>query len=129
MKFHHTPSGVASTDDKLIDNHGRPITYLRLAITDRCNLRCRYCRPEAGVPFIPHDDILSFEEMERLVTIFTGLGICKVRVTGGEPFSRRGVMPFLQRLREIAGINSLHVTTNGVKTARYLDELKEIGLG
>jgi cyclic pyranopterin phosphate synthase len=128
MKSYHTASGVASVDDKLIDNHGRPITYLRLAITDRCNLRCRYCRPEEGVPFIPHADILSFEEMERLVTIFAGLGISKIRLTGGEPFSRRGVMPFLKKLREINGINSLHVTTNGVKTARYLDELQEIDL-
>ncbi|MBU0480729.1 MAG: GTP 3',8-cyclase MoaA [Proteobacteria bacterium] len=112
----------------LIDNHNRPITYLRLAITDRCNLRCRYCRPEEGVPFIPHDDILRFEEMERLVTIFAGLGVTKVRVTGGEPFSRRGAMGFLKELGKIDGIDALHVTTNGVKTARYLDELKEIGI-
>lgn len=128
MQSKQTRSGLAGTGSKLIDNHGRHITYLRLAITDRCNLRCRYCRPPEGVPFIPHDDILSYEEMARLVTIFASLGIRKVRVTGGEPFSRRGVMPLLKRLHDIDGIDSLHVTTNGVKTARYLDELKEIGI-
>ncbi len=112
----------------LLDNHGRRISYLRLAITDRCNLRCRYCRPEKGVPFIPHDEILSLEELERLVSIFGSLGINKLRVTGGEPFSRKSCMPFLARLKKINGIESLYITTNGVKTANYLDELADIGL-
>ncbi len=112
----------------LLDNHGRVIDYLRLSITDRCNLRCRYCRPEKGVPFIPQNEILSFEELERLVTIFCQLGIKKVRVTGGEPFSRRGCLPFLQRLKKIEGLQDLHITTNGVKTAKYLDALAELGL-
>lgn len=112
----------------LIDNHGRRINYLRLAITDRCNLRCRYCRPEQGVPFIPHDEILRFEELERFVRIFSSLGIAKVRVTGGEPFSRRGCMDFLARLKSIPGVDALHITTNGVKTARFLDELADIGI-
>jgi len=117
-----------ASDTRLVDNHNRPITYLRLAITDRCNLRCRYCRPEEGVPFIPHEEILRFEELERLVAIFCSLGINKVRVTGGEPFSRRGCMPFLTRLRRIDGVQHLHITTNGVKTSRFLDELSSIGL-
>jgi len=112
----------------LADNHGRPITYLRLSITDRCNLRCRYCRPEEGVPFIPHGEILTFEELERLTGIFCGLGVFKVRVTGGEPFARRGCMPFLQRLRKIPGLQSLHITTNGVQTDQYLDALADIGI-
>ena len=112
----------------LIDGWGRRISYLRLAITDRCNLRCRYCRPEKGVPFIPHQEILRFEELERLVAIFCALGINKVRVTGGEPFSRRGCLPFLTRLRQIDGVQHLHITTNGVKTSRYLDELAAIDL-
>jgi cyclic pyranopterin phosphate synthase len=112
----------------LVDNHGRRITYLRLAITDRCNLRCRYCRPESGVPFVPHEEILRFEELERLVRIFTSLGIHKVRVTGGEPFSRRGCLDFLRRLRRIDRLKSLHITTNGVKTARLLTDLQEIGV-
>lgn len=112
----------------LVDNHGRRITYLRLAITDRCNLRCRYCRPENGVPFIAHDEILSLEELERLTGIFCALGIDKVRVTGGEPFSRRGCLPFLKRLKQIKGIHHLHITTNGVKTSRHLDSLTDLGL-
>jgi cyclic pyranopterin phosphate synthase len=112
----------------LIDGQGRRITYLRLAITDRCNLRCRYCRPEKGVPFIPHEEILRFEELERLVAIFCSLGLSKVRVTGGEPFSRRGCLEFLSRLKSIEGVQHLHITTNGVKTSRYLDGLMAIGL-
>ncbi|MDD3618536.1 MAG: GTP 3',8-cyclase MoaA [Desulfobulbaceae bacterium] len=112
----------------LTDRQGRRITYVRLAITDRCNLRCRYCRSESGVPFIPHDEILSLEECERLVRIFSSLGVSKVRVTGGEPFSRRGCLPFLSRLRRLEGVRSLHITTNGVKTAQFLDELRDIGI-
>jgi cyclic pyranopterin phosphate synthase len=112
----------------LIDGQGRRIFYLRLSITDRCNLRCRYCRPEKGVPFIPHKEILSFEELERIVAIFCDLGITKVRVTGGEPFSRKGCLPFMTRLRKIDGMQHLHITTNGVKSSRYLDDLAAIGL-
>ena len=132
MTAHHGGTPTANVlplrSDGLKDNHGRLITYLRLAITDRCNLRCRYCRPESGVPFIPHQEILTFEELERLVHIFTSLGINKVRVTGGEPFSRRGSLSFLSRLAEVEGISQLHVTTNGVKTARHLDALQDLGL-
>lgn len=112
----------------LVDNHGRSINYLRLAITDRCNLRCRYCRPEKGIPFIPHEEILTFEEHERLVALFCSLGVNKVRVTGGEPFARRGCLSFLGRLRQMEGVEFLHVTTNGVKTGRFLDELQAIGI-
>ena len=114
---------------KMIDNHGRHINYLRLSITDRCNLRCHYCRPAKGLPFIHHNEILRFEELERIVRIFSSLGVNKVRVTGGEPFSRRGCLPFFKRLKQIDGVKHLHITTNGVKTSRYLDELKDIGLG
>lgn len=130
--MHHLHTDIPASPNpselsaRLYDNHGRRITYLRLAITDRCNLRCRYCRPETGVPFIPHEEILSLEELERLVGIFCALGITKVRVTGGEPFSRRGCISFLTRLRQVEGLHSLHITTNGVKTVRFLDELKNI---
>jgi cyclic pyranopterin phosphate synthase len=115
-------------DGGLEDGQGRRITYLRLAITDRCNLRCRYCRPEEGVPFIHHNEILRFEELERLVAIFCSLGISKVRVTGGEPFSRRGCLAFLKRLRKINGVEYLHITTNGVKTSRHLNELSALDI-
>ncbi len=113
----------------LIDNYGRQITYLRLAITDRCNLRCRYCRPETGAPYTPHDEILRFEELERLGKIFTALGVRKVRVTGGEPFARKGCLDFLRRLKKIDKLESLHITTNGVKIARFMSDLREIGIG
>ncbi len=128
MKEQYTnpPNNVSGTC--LVDNHGRPITYLRLAITDRCNLRCRYCRPEEGIPFVPHEEILSFEELESLTTIFCRMGVDKVRVTGGEPFARKGCLSFLQRLREIEGLRFLHITTNGVETGQYLDALAGLGI-
>ncbi len=110
----------------LVDNHGRRITYLRLGLTDRCNLRCRYCMPETGVNFVPHSEILSYEELERLVRLLSALGIEKVRITGGEPFVRHGCLSFMQRLRAIDTVRSLHVTTNGVETARYLDGLADL---
>lgn len=122
------PSPLTATTTPLADNHGREINYLRLSITDRCNLRCRYCRPEKGVPFVPHEEILAFEELYRLSVIFCGLGIKKIRVTGGEPFSRRGCLSFLHNLKGIEGLRHLHVTTNGVKTSRHLDFLSEVGL-
>jgi len=75
----------------LLDNHGRPINYLRLAVTDRCNLRCFYCMPEEGIQFLPKPHLLTFEEMFRMVSIMAGLGITKVRITGGEPFVRKNV--------------------------------------
>ncbi|MBW2485603.1 MAG: radical SAM protein [Deltaproteobacteria bacterium] len=84
MSLHLTePTGPIS-DNLLQGNHNRPITYLRLSITHRCNLRCRYCCPEKGVPFVVHAEILSFEELERLAIIFCSMGVTKVRVTGGE---------------------------------------------
>ncbi len=122
------PLNPNSVSKSLIDNHNRPITYLRLSVTDRCNLRCRYCRPEKGLPFIPHEEILSFEELERLVCIFVDLGISKVRITGGEPFARSGCLPFIKRLKQIQGVQQLCVTTNGVKTFQHLDELSLLGL-
>ncbi len=114
------------SDSALIDNHGRPITYLRLAITDRCNLRCSYCMPEQGVATISHDEMLSYEELERLVRLFLGMGVKKVRITGGEPFVRRGCIDFLERLKQELRVKELVVTTNGVETSRYLKRLKAL---
>lgn len=109
----------------LVDKNGRRITYLRLSVTDRCDLRCRYCCPEAGIPLVPHDQILSYEELVRLVKIFAHLGVDKVRLTGGEPFARQGLITFIEMVKAISGIESLYLTTNGVKAAGYLDALKE----
>ena len=112
----------------LIDNHGRPINYLRLAVTDRCNLRCFYCMPQEGIQYLPKPHLLSYEEMIRLCTILAEMGISKVRITGGEPFVRRDIIPFLWKLSEIEGINKINITTNGVLTAPLVPELKRIGI-
>ena len=112
----------------LYDNHGRPITYVRLAVTDRCNLRCFYCMPEEGIRYLPKKQLLTFEEIERLISIFASLGISKVRLTGGEPFVRNDLMQLINRISEIPGIKDLHLTTNGVLTAQHIPELKKIGI-
>ena len=113
----------------LYDNHGRPITYLRLAVTDRCNLRCFYCMPAEGIDYVPRKELMSYEEMERTVRLFAGLGIDKVRITGGEPFLRKGMFGFLERLSQIEGLKKLNITTNGTLTAGLVPELKRIGIG
>lgn len=122
------PSPLPHRLEPLIDKHGRRITYLRLAITDRCNLRCRYCMPEGGVDFVPQAEILTFEELERLVRLLAAMGVTKIRLTGGEPFVRRGCLEFMRRVRDIGAVRSLHVTTNGVETCRHLDDLAALGI-
>jgi molybdenum cofactor biosynthesis protein A len=112
----------------LIDNHGRPINYLRLAVTDRCNLRCFYCMPHEGIDFLPKTHLLSFEEMLRLISLLAEMGISKVRITGGEPFVRKELMAFLWKISEIEGIQKINLTTNGVLTAPYVPELKQLGI-
>lgn len=116
----------SSKGNRLIDNHGRVITYLRLAITDRCNLRCSYCMPEEGVAAVSHEETLSYEELERLVRLFLEMGIGKLRITGGEPFVRRGCMDFLERLKNDLNVEQLVITTNGVETWRYLERLRAL---
>jgi molybdenum cofactor biosynthesis protein A len=112
----------------LIDNHGRAINYLRLAVTDRCNLRCFYCMPHEGIEFLPKTHLLSFEEMYRLIFLLAEMGISKVRITGGEPFVRKELMDFLWKISEIKGIEKINLTTNGVLTAPYVPELKKLGI-
>jgi len=112
----------------LYDNHGRPLTYLRLAVTDRCNLRCFYCMPNEGMTFLPREEILSYEEMERLIRLLVTMGIRKVRITGGEPFVKRDMIDFLERICTIDQLEEVHLTTNGVLTTPYIPKLKEIGI-
>ncbi len=109
-----------------VDNHGRVIRYLRLAVTDRCNLRCQYCMPQEGIDFRPRTELLTYEEMLRLCRIFTEMGITKIRITGGEPFLRKDVENFLIQLRQLPELTKLTVTTNGVFTARFLPKLRGI---
>ena len=112
----------------LIDNHGRPINYLRLAVTDRCNLRCFYCMPEDGIRYMPKKDLLTFEEITRLISIMASMGVTKVRLTGGEPFVRSDLMKLIRNIVEIQGIRDVHLTTNGVLTAQHIPELKRLGI-
>ncbi len=112
----------------LIDNHQRPINYLRLAVTDRCNLRCFYCMPHEGIEFLPKSHLLRYEEMLRMVRIVAQEGVNKVRITGGEPFVRRGMMEFLETLTNVPGIEQVNITTNGVLTAPLIPDLKRIGI-
>ncbi len=113
---------------RLYDNHGRLINYVRLAVTDRCNLRCFYCMPEEGIKYVPKSDLLTYEEMLRLMQILANLGIEKVRITGGEPFVRKDMMDFLRALRQIEGIRKINITTNGTLTAPLIPELKQLGI-
>lgn len=112
----------------LFDPYQRRINYLRISVTDRCNLRCRYCMPEEGVPTIPHEKILTYEEILRLVRIFVSEGISKIRLTGGEPLVRKGIVEFVANLSKIDGIKDLSLTTNGILLKDYARELKQAGL-
>lgn len=109
------------------DHMGRKIDYMRVSITDRCNLRCRYCMPE-DLPQLPHSDILRYEEILRLCALAGSLGIRTIKVTGGEPLARRGCMDFLTRLCKIPGIENVTLTTNGVLLEHYIETLAGLGI-
>ena len=110
----------------LYDNHGRLINYVRLAVTDRCNLRCFYCMPEEGIKFLHKTAILSYEEMVRLITILSEMGIEKVRLTGGEPFVRRDIMDFIKSIAALDKIKKIALTTNGTLTAPHVKDFKNL---
>ncbi len=112
----------------LVDNHGRTINYMRLAVTDRCNLRCFYCMPENGIKYLPKKQLLSYEEMVRITAVFAKQGIKKIRITGGEPFLRNDMMDFLQTISEIPEIEQIHITTNGTLITNKIDALKKMGI-
>jgi cyclic pyranopterin phosphate synthase len=113
----------------LIDPYGRPITYLRVSVTDRCDLRCVYCMAE-DMSFLPKPDILTLEELERLATAFIDLGVRKLRITGGEPLVRSNVLSLIQRLgqRLGSGLEELTLTTNGTQLARHAEPLARAGV-
>ncbi len=118
----------SNSPTSLIDNQGRKITYLRLAITDKCNLRCHYCMPEKGLSPIPEDKTLSYQELDRVVSLFEAMGITKVRITGGEPLVRENCIDFIDRIKHKIGINQVCITTNGVVLEQHLERLKKIGI-
>ena len=112
----------------LIDQHGRIVNYVRLAVTDRCNLRCQYCMPAEGIDYVDRKELLTYEEMERLVQLLAKEGVNKVRITGGEPFLRKGMLGFMERLSNIEGISKLHITTNGTLTRGIIPDLQKMGV-
>jgi cyclic pyranopterin phosphate synthase len=112
----------------LEDRFSRRVTYLRVSLTDRCNYRCTYCMPEHGVELRPREDVLSFEEIERLVGVFATLGVRRVRLTGGEPTVRKGVEDLVARLTRVPGIDQVVMTTNGHRLAELAVPLAQAGL-
>ena len=112
----------------LIDVFHRPLKSLRISVTDRCNMRCRYCMPEQEYAWLPRDSILTFEEIDRLVGIFAGLGVDKLRLTGGEPLLRHQLPKLIRLLRRHRGIRDIALTTNAILLARYAEELRHAGL-
>ena len=112
----------------LIDHCNRLIDYLRVSVTDRCNLSCLYCKPQSRLKLLAHHDILRYEEIRRLVAVAAPLGISHVRITGGEPLVRRGIVPFIASLKDISGIRDISVTTNGVLLEELAEGLRAAGI-
>ncbi|BEH09308.1 MULTISPECIES: GTP 3',8-cyclase MoaA [Geobacter] len=112
----------------LIDSFGRRITYLRLSVTDRCNLRCRYCMPAGGVPKLRHGETLSYEDLLRVSREAVSLGIEKIRITGGEPLVRKGLVDFAGRVAAIPGLRELVLTTNGLQLTETAAPLRRAGV-
>jgi cyclic pyranopterin phosphate synthase len=112
----------------LVDPFQRSITYLRISLTDRCNLRCVYCMPESGIKFVPRQEILTLEEIARVVRIAAGMGLRRVRLTGGEPLVRSGITQLVRWIAETPRIEDISLTTNGMVLASYAEELARAGL-
>lgn len=114
--------------EPLIDRYGRRIKSMRLSITDRCNFRCVYCMPAEGLPWLPKADVLTYEEMTRIARVATAMGVEQLRLTGGEPLVRRDVPTLVRMLRELPGLRSLSLTTNGTRLPQLVGPLAEAGL-
>lgn len=112
----------------MIDQCGRNIDYVRISVTDRCNLRCVYCMPEDGVKSTPHEDILRYDEILRVCRIMAGLGISKIKLTGGEPLVRKNVPYLVHELKQISGIEKVTLTTNGILLTEYMEDLHAAGI-
>ncbi len=113
----------------LIDNHNRVINYVRLAVTDRCNLRCNYCMPEHGIAFAKRSDLLKIGEMQRLCSVLAELGVDKIRITGGEPFVRKGVMDLFRHMSGLEGLREISVTSNATLIGPHIKDLEKMGVG
>lgn len=112
----------------LKDKFGRDINYLRLAVVDRCNLRCTYCMPENGLTWIKQQELMTDEEMIRICSVFTELGINKIRITGGEPFVRKNSIALIEQIAQLKGLHDVSITTNGLLTEQYIPRLKASGI-
>jgi cyclic pyranopterin phosphate synthase len=112
--------------DRLVDSFGRQITYLRLAVTDRCNLRCTYCMPAEGAAIVERKELLTFKEMYRITRVLSELGVNKVRLTGGEPFVRKNFIDFIKMLSFNDRMDEINITTNGVLIAEHISELEKL---
>lgn len=112
----------------MLDQYRRNIEYIRISITDRCNLRCMYCMPESGIEQVEHSDILTYDEITRLCRIFAGKGISKVKITGGEPLVRKNTAKLVRMIKNIPGINNVTLTTNGILLGDQMQDLKEAGI-
>ncbi len=113
---------------RLTDKFGRQITYLRLAVTDRCNLRCQYCMPAQGIDIVDRHDLLSYKEMYRITRVLSELGVNKVRLTGGEPFVRKDFINFLESLSFNNQLDQINITTNGALISNHISKLEELGI-
>jgi GTP 3',8-cyclase len=114
--------------EPLVDSWGRAIRSVRVSVTDKCNFRCRYCMPAEGLEWLPHSEVLSFEEIERLVGLLSAMGVDEVRLTGGEPLVRRELPVLVEKLARVAGVRDLSLTTNGVLLDRFAGPLVAAGL-
>ena len=112
----------------MLDQFNRTINYLRISVTDRCNLRCRYCMPEDGITPLRHEDILSYDEITDFTRVAVGLGINKVRITGGEPLVRKSISLLIEKLSSLEGITDISMTTNGTLLDKYAADLASAGL-
>ena len=112
----------------MTDGFGRTIDYLRISLTDKCNLRCLYCMPQEGIKHLSHDEILSFEEITEIVSLLAEEGLKKIRLTGGEPLVRKNMPLLVKKLSEIKGIEKICLTSNGLLLEEYADDLKKAGL-
>ncbi len=114
--------------DTLKDNFGRQITYLRLAVTDRCNLRCQYCMPAQGINIVERKELLTFKEMYRITRVLSELGVNKIRLTGGEPFVRKNFVSFLEMLAFNDKLDEINITTNGALVAKHIATLEKLNV-
>lgn len=112
----------------MVDPYGRKLTYLRISVTDRCNLRCLYCIPAQGIDKLRHEEILSYEEIIRVAGVAVNMGVNKLRITGGEPLVRKGIDSLLPRLANLPGLKDLSLTTNGIYLKKHLQQIKSAGI-